>query len=79
MLHGSASIADRLESLEANYALVSECGGGHEWAGLPQNEYFRKVNLFLSTLLPYGQTFRYKEVIAGEVDCDYPDMGVCRE
>ncbi len=77
MLHGSASIADRLAALGANYMLVSECGGGHEWAGKPKDEVFGKVETFLSVLLPNASEFMVKEVISGEVDCDYPDGGVC--
>lgn len=77
MLHGSASITNRLGEVGANYVLVSECGGGHEWAGKPKDEEFGKVRFFLSTLLPNATEFTYKEVIAGEVDCSYPDGGVC--
>ena len=78
MLHGSASIADRLENLGANYSLVAECGAGHEWAGLPTDEYFKRVRFFLKGLLPNATEFSYREVISGEVNCDYPDNGECR-
>lgn len=77
MLHGSASIARRLEELGENYALISECGAGHEWAGLPMDEQFGKVRFFLTGLLPFGTEFRHEEVIKGEVECDYPDAGAC--
>lgn len=77
MLHGSGSIADRLSSLNANYMLVSECGGGHEWAGKPQDEEFSKVRLFLSGMLAHARSFSYEEVIPGEANCNYPDLGIC--
>ncbi len=48
MLFGSASIADRLESLGKSYYLLSDCGGGHEWNEWPiRPEHVHMIEDFL--------------------------------
>jgi para-nitrobenzyl esterase len=71
ILHGSQSIAKRMAELNKPYSIVSECGGGHEWAGEPMDNYFSYVANFLTS----PETF--EEVLPGEVDCDYEVVGVC--
>lgn len=71
ILHGSQSIAQRLKELNKPYSIVSECGGGHEWAGEPMDNYFSYISRFLTT------TDAFEEVLPGAVDCDYGGVEGC--
>jgi acetyl esterase/lipase len=70
MLHGSSTLANRLKELKQPYSLITECGGGHEWAGEPLDNYFQYVANFLAGEFPI-------EVIEGEVECDYGEVEGC--
>jgi acetyl esterase/lipase len=43
ILHGSETIAKKLEKLKVPYWLHTTCGGGHELAGLPMSKYFSEM------------------------------------
>jgi acetyl esterase/lipase len=43
ILHGSHTLAQKLEKLEVPYWLHTTCGGGHEMAGKPMTEYFDEI------------------------------------
>ncbi|WP_421895741.1 alpha/beta hydrolase [Marinoscillum sp.] len=50
MLAGSYTLAERLRSLDQQYYLVTDCGGGHEWASKPiQDEYIGMIDDFLES------------------------------
>ncbi len=40
MLYGAKSVTDRLEAINKSFYLVTDCGGGHEWAGKPMGDQF---------------------------------------
>lgn len=46
-LHGGASIADRLRSLQRPYYLITDLTGGHEWAGRPMQTEIKTTVEFL--------------------------------
>jgi len=77
MLYGSSSIAERLRKLGAPYYLLSDCGGGHEWASLPINE--EHDYMIRDFLWHYVASGKHQQTEAtfhlGKMDCD---MDVCK-
>jgi len=69
MLHGGASLADRLEQLKISYQLVTGCNGGHEWAGKPIREYVEEIARFIKTTVVEGKYMQSREVVIQERKC----------
>lgn len=72
MLAGAHSIMERLVALEKPYFLVSDCGGGHEWASKPMEEnYLHFIDDFLENDVLKGQLRQSHIIIKeGEMTCD---------
>ncbi len=43
ILHGSQTLANKLKNLNVPYWLHTTCGGGHEMAGKPMQDYFNEI------------------------------------
>ncbi|MEO0403877.1 MAG: alpha/beta hydrolase [Bacteroidota bacterium] len=83
MLHGSASLADRLDELNESYILVSACGGKHVWAGRPLDEEHQPTVLeFLNGVKSSSSVsspFQKRVIIEGALDnCEHgKEWGPC--
>lgn len=55
ILHGSSTIAKKLEQLEVPYWLHTTCGGGHEMANKPMTTYFDEIVDFCYTFVIKGK------------------------
>ena len=52
MLFGSEPLANRLESVNQSFMLVTDCGGGHEWNILPiRPPYIHHIDRFLESVI----------------------------
>jgi predicted esterase len=72
MLSGSYTLAERLRSLDQQYYLMTDCGGGHEWAGKPiQEDYISMIDDFLENDVLDGR-HRQTHIIyhEGKRSCD---------
>ncbi len=72
MLYGAKAISDQLESLNKSFYVVTDCNGGHEWAGKPMSKnYIHMVEDFLITDI-INQTLRQTKVVLqeGKSTCD---------
>ncbi|MDH5380728.1 MAG: alpha/beta hydrolase [Cyclobacteriaceae bacterium] len=71
-LYGSFDIKKRLEALNVSSYLVSDCGGGHEWAGKPMEDaYIEHVHRFLKSLMnPFGRMNERISLAVGTRSCD---------
>ena len=80
LLHGSGSIADRLETLGTSYHLYTACAGKHSWASKPITEYREEIAFFL-TAVSENQSFQDRTTFEGSLDkCKYgKDWGECQK
>lgn len=69
MLHGGASLADRMEALKVSYQLITGCSGGHEWAGKPIREYTKEIAHFIKKTVVEGKFMQIREVVIQEREC----------
>ncbi|HCX20768.1 MAG: hypothetical protein CMB80_30355 [Flammeovirgaceae bacterium] len=79
MLYGAYSLAMKLKDLDEPYYLVTDCGGGHEWASKPIQEKYRKhMDLFLEWVIKRDGTIQGHSIISeGTKQCDFVDFGFC--
>ncbi|MEQ8471844.1 MAG: alpha/beta hydrolase [Marinoscillum sp.] len=78
MLYGGYSLARRLESLNQQYYLITDCGGGHEWASKPINkEYIKYVDDFLENDVLKGIK-RQSHLVLSEGEGDCTAVEVCK-
>ncbi|MEQ8881656.1 MAG: alpha/beta hydrolase [Cyclobacteriaceae bacterium] len=78
MLYGAKAISDKLDRLNKSYYLVTDCNGGHEWAGKPMGkDYIHLVEDFLTTDV-LNQTHRQTKIVLqeGKNTCDM-NFGFC--
>ena len=80
MLYGSYSLAMKLKELDKVYYLVTDCGGGHEWASKPIEEKYRKhMDLFLEWVVRREGSIQGHTILSeGTNQCDYNDFGFCK-
>ncbi len=79
LLHGSKSIADQLERLNASYYLHVACGDGHAMAGRPMVEQIAETVLFIRTAIEQGAHQQTTVVVPGTTDCPETDYGPCSQ
>lgn len=73
MLYGSYPLAMKLKTLDKPYYLLTDCGGGHEWASKPiEEKYLKHLNLFLEWVIRRDGSVQGHTVVSeGERACDY--------
>ena len=72
MLYGAKAISDKLAELNKTYYLVTDCNGGHEWAGKPMGkDYIHLIDDFLTTDV-LAETRRQTKIVLqeGKNTCD---------
>ena len=79
MLHGSWSIAQKIEELGGSYYLHAACGEGHRMAGRPMIERIGETILFLQSAVEQGNFMQVTVVEPGPSDCDYIDFPPCKQ
>lgn len=70
ILHGSNTIAKKLELLEVPYWLHTTCGGGHEMANKPMTMYFDEIVEFCYTFVVKEKGDQRKTIIEGTQNKD---------
>ncbi|MEQ9305250.1 MAG: alpha/beta hydrolase [Marinoscillum sp.] len=78
MLYGGYSLAMKLESINQQYFMVTDCGGGHEWASKPiAKDYIHYIDDFLENgVLKSIKRQSHLVLSEGEGDCTVVE--VCR-
>lgn len=77
MLYGSHSLAMRLGDLNQQYFLVTDCGGGHEWASKPiGDDHIYLIDDFLKNDVLQGKK-RQTHLVLGEGSKQCDRMGFC--
>lgn len=66
ILHGSKTIAHKLDLLEVPYWLHSSCGAGHEIANVPMTSYFDEIVEFCYTFIVHKKGEKRHTVIEGK-------------
>ncbi|MBN1984769.1 MAG: alpha/beta hydrolase [Prolixibacteraceae bacterium] len=80
LLHGSHTIAQKLDRLGVPYWLHTTCGAGHEIANKPMKEYFEVITDFCYTYVIKGETESRKTIVAGKQDlANYQPYNFCEE
>ena len=80
ILHGSYTIAEKLEKLHVPYWLHTTCGGGHEMASKPMKEYLDVIVDFCYTYVIKGDGDDRRTIIEGEQDTNkYSPYNFCAE
>jgi len=78
VLHGSYTIAEKLRKLGKPYWLITACGGKHEWAGKPMNDYFNEIIRFCFDFVIEGKKQQIHTIISGDqAVCDYNHYNFC--
>lgn len=79
MLAGAHTIMQKLKALNRPYFMVTDCGGGHEWASKPiQEPYIHFMDDFLANQV-LGKQFRQTHVVLKEGSGDCPTgWGFCQ-
>lgn len=77
ILHGSKTIADKLEQLGEPYWLVTVCGANHSVAGTPMKDYFDQIMTFCHDFVINHSKDQIRTVIPGNQNCDYPSTKSC--
>ena len=77
ILHGSKTIADKLNQLGKPYWLFTVCGANHRIAGSPMSDYFDKIMLFCHDFVLHHSKDQIHTIIPGEHNCDYPAYNYC--
>lgn len=80
ILHGSKTIASKLEQLEVPYWLHTTCGGGHELADQPMTDYFDEIIDFCYTFVVKENGDRRHTIIEGTQNKEiYDTFNFCSE
>ena len=80
ILHGSYSIAEKLEKLEVPYWLHTTCGGAHEMANKPMTEYFDEIIDFSYHFVVNKEKESKRTIIEGTQDLEnYKPYNFCTE
>ncbi|WP_185154389.1 alpha/beta hydrolase [Fulvivirga sp. M361] len=69
VLHGAASIADRLEKLKKGYYLMTGCNDGHGWAGRPFKKHRDEIAEFIWLDVLQSKFRQVHKVIETNKDC----------
>ena len=77
VLHGSKTIADKLDRLGKPYWLHTTCGGNHSLAGSPMSDYFEEIMDFCHRFVLNHSQEQIHTVVPGEHTCDYPAFDYC--
>ncbi len=79
MLYGSYSIAEKMKELNKPYYLLTDCGGGHEWASKPiWEEHITHMDYFLNTMVRQNGFAQIHTIVQeGEGTCAYEEFGFC--
>ncbi len=78
ILHGSQTLANKLQKLEVPFWLHTSCGGGHELAGRPMEDYFNEIIDFCYTFVLNDQgEFRHTIVKGKEQNPKYEQFNFC--
>ncbi|WP_167613318.1 alpha/beta hydrolase [Maribellus sediminis] len=80
ILHGSYTIAEKLEKLHVPYWLHTTCGGGHEMASKPMKEYLDVIVDFCYTYVLKGDGEDRRTIVEGKQDtAKYSPYNFCEE
>ncbi|WP_072998486.1 alpha/beta hydrolase family protein [Mariniphaga anaerophila] len=80
ILHGSRTIASKLDKLAVPYWLHTTCGGGHELAGTPLHKYFDEiVDFCYSFVVKKSTEFRHTVVKDKEQQPNYKQYNYCEQ
>ena len=80
MLHGGYSISEKLRELGKPYWLITICGGAHEWAGRPTNDYFDEITRFCYEFVLQGKKQQIHTIVPGDQNkCTYQTFNFCNE
>lgn len=80
ILHGSYTIAEKLQSLKTPYWLYTYCNSAHEIAGKPMTANFAEIIEFCSTfVLNKSQEQRTTVIKSENKSCNYPSYNFCTE
>lgn len=78
ILHGSHTLANKLQQLEIPFWLHTTCGGGHEMASRPMVDYFKEITDFCSTyVLDHNGEFRHTIIEGKKQDFKYKQFNFC--
>ncbi|HKJ42594.1 MAG TPA: carboxylesterase family protein [Sunxiuqinia sp.] len=77
IMHGSKTIADKLEALGKPFWLYTICGGNHSVAGTPMTEYFDQIMTFCHDFVLKHSLEQIHTIIPGKHNCDYPKYNYC--
>jgi acetyl esterase/lipase len=78
ILHGSKTIAEKLNELEVVCWLHTTCGGGHELANTPMKDYFDVITDFCYEAIISGKSESKNTIIKGEQKKgQFPQFGFC--
>ncbi|PHN04153.1 alpha/beta hydrolase [Flavilitoribacter nigricans] len=75
ILHGSRSIADRLQEIGKPFYIFTSCNGKHEWAGKPLADYRHIMLDFMYNDILRKSYRQISEVVSQEGGCDYHENG----
>ncbi|MEM8526218.1 MAG: prolyl oligopeptidase family serine peptidase [Bacteroidota bacterium] len=78
VLHGGASLANRLEKLKVAHQLITGCNGGHEWAGKPIREYAETIARFIKITVVEEKFLQIREVVMQERECGIETRIECK-
>jgi len=80
ILNGSKVIAEKLHQLNVPYWLYSVCGGGHELASTPMNDYFDVIIEFCYTFVVKGEGDERHTIIKGKQNTEkYSSYNYCNQ
>jgi acetyl esterase/lipase len=80
ILHGSFTIAQKLDQLQVPYWLHTTCGAAHEMAGLPMTEYFNEIVEFCYDYIIKKTGEIRKTIIEGpQKNKEYTQFNFCAE
>lgn len=80
ILHGSHTIAEKLETLEVPYWLHTSCGAGHEIHSQPMEDYFDVIIDFCNTFVVKGEGDQRRTIIGGNQKAEkFTSYNFCSE
>jgi acetyl esterase/lipase len=78
ILHGSYTLAQKLQGLEVPYWLHTTCGGTHELAGKPMKTYFDDIKQFCyQFIINNNGEFKNTIIQGNQKKCDYKQFKFC--
>jgi len=80
ILHGSYTIAEKLDKLEVPYWLHTTCGAAHEMANKPMTEYVDEIVDFCYHFVIKGEKESKRTIVPGpQKDSKYEQFNFCEE